>query len=59
MASTDDYVEKELSHLYDTDDDLKVAAFFTSVNKAVPNRKFFYRIDPVELNKKLDEDISG
>ncbi len=42
-----------LSSVYDTDDDIKVAAFFFHVNNQAPNKKQFYRVDFLPLDKEL------
>lgn len=42
-----------LSSVYDTDDDIKVAAFFFHVNDAAPNKKQFYRVEFNALNNEL------
>lgn len=46
-------ISSHLSSVYDTDDDLKVAALFFHVNNAAPNKKQYYRIDYNTLNNEL------
>jgi hypothetical protein len=49
----DDDLASHLSSVYDTDDDIKVAAYFFHVNNTVPNKKQFYRVDFFPLDKEL------
>lgn len=49
----DDDLASHLSSVYDTDDDIKVAAYFFHVNNTVPNKKQFYRVDFLPLDKEL------
>ena len=56
MFYKDDEEENFNSHLssvYDTDDDIKVAALFFHVNDSAPNKKQFYRIEFNALNNEL------
>lgn len=50
----EDDLHSHLSGVYDTDDDIKVAAYFFYVNGTVPNKKGFYRIEYAVLEKELD-----
>lgn len=43
----------QLSSVYDTDDDIKVAALFFHVNETAPNKKLYYRIEFNALNTEL------
>lgn len=49
----DDDLASHLSSVYDTDDDIKVAAYFFHCNAAAPNKKLFYRVDFLPLEKEL------
>lgn len=53
VFTDDDSIDKELSELYDSDDEIKVAAYYTFINKSVPNKKVFYRVDYLPLSEKL------
>jgi hypothetical protein len=50
----DEDFSSHLSNVYDTDDDIKVAAFFFHVNNAAPNKKQFFRIEFPVLNDELE-----
>lgn len=50
----EDDFSSQLSSVYDTDDDVKVAAYFFHVNNAAPNKKLFYRIEFAALNGELE-----
>ncbi|HZH37563.1 MAG TPA: AAA family ATPase [Flavisolibacter sp.] len=50
----DEDFSSQLSSVYDTDDDVKVAAYFFHVNKVAPNKKLFFRIDYGALNTALN-----
>lgn len=50
----DEDLSSHLSSVYDTDDDLKVAAYFFHQNGMVPNKKTFYRVDFSVLEKELE-----
>ena len=50
----DDDLSSHFSGIYDTDDDLKAAAYFFHVNGTAPNKKAFYRIEYTALEKELD-----
>jgi hypothetical protein len=43
-----------LSNVYDTDDDIKVAAYFFNENEAVPNKKSFFGVEFLALEKELE-----
>ncbi len=47
-------ISSHLSNVYDTDDDIKVAAYFFHHNGVVPNKKNFFRVDFVLLQKELN-----
>ncbi|MDQ3278066.1 MAG: AAA family ATPase, partial [Bacteroidota bacterium] len=49
----EDDLTSHLSSVYDTDDDIKVAAFFFHVNDTAPNKKLFYRVDFLSLEKEI------
>lgn len=49
----EDEMSSHLSSVYDTDDDIKVAAYFFHVNGVVPNKKQFFRIDFTVLDSEL------
>src|SRR5829696_2719130 len=50
----DEDLSSHLSSVYDTDDDIKVAAYFYHQNGAVPNKKSFFRVEFSALEKELD-----
>lgn len=54
FSDEDEELSSHLSNVYDTDDDLKVAAYFFHQNSAVPNKKNFFRVDLLALEKELD-----
>lgn len=49
----DEDLSSHLSSVYDTDDDIKVAAYFFHSNAVAPNKKQFYRVDFLPLEKEL------
>ena len=55
MFFTDDEEDlgSHLSGVYDTDDDIKVAAYFFHQNGSAPNKKAFFRVDYTSLEKEL------
>ena len=55
MLFSDDEEElsSHLSSVYDSDDDIKVAAYFFHVNGTVPNKKNFFRVEYAALQKEL------
>lgn len=46
-------LSNHLSNVYDTDDDMKVAAFFFHLNNEVPNKKQFFRVESAALETGL------
>ncbi|HZH66768.1 MAG TPA: AAA family ATPase [Flavisolibacter sp.] len=50
----DEDLSNHLSGVYDTDDDVKVAAYFFHENGTVPNKKAFFRIEFALLEKELN-----
>ena len=51
----DEDFTSHLSSVYDTDDDIKVAALFFHLNEAAPNKKQFYRIEFNALNNEIND----
>jgi len=51
----DEDLSSHLSNVYDTDDDIKVAAYFFHQNGTVPNKKSFFRVEYLTLEKELTE----
>jgi hypothetical protein len=49
----DDDLGTHLSNVYDTDDDIKVAALFFHLNGEVPNKKQFFRVEAAALEAGL------
>lgn len=49
----DEDLSSQLSSVYDTDDDIKVAAYFFHQNGTAPNKKAFFRVDYAALEKEL------
>ena len=49
----DEDLSSHLSNVYDTDDDIKVAAYFFHQNGTVPNKKSFFRVEYSALEKEL------
>ena len=47
-------ISSHLSSVYDTDDDIKVAAYFFHQNGTVPNKKSFFRVEFATLEKELN-----
>lgn len=50
----DEDLSNHLSSVYDTDDDIKVAAYFFHQNGTAPNKKSFFRVDYATLEKELN-----
>jgi len=50
-------LSSHLSNVYDTDDDLKVAAYFFHQNGRAPNKKNFYRVDFSALERELNAQL--
>lgn len=50
----DEDLSSHLSSVYDTDDDIKVAAYFFHQNGTVPNKKSFFRVELTTLEKELN-----
>ena len=47
-------LSSHLSSVYDTDDDIKVAAYFFNQNGKVPNKKNFFRVEFSALEKDIN-----
>ncbi|GAA4742154.1 AAA family ATPase [Flavisolibacter ginsenosidimutans] len=50
----EDDLSSHLSSVYDTDDDIKVAAYFFHLNGTAPNKKAFFRVEYAALEKELN-----
>lgn len=50
----DDDLTSHLSSVYDTDDDIKVAAYFFHQNRTAPNKKAYFRVEFANLEQELD-----
>lgn len=54
FSDDEDELSTHLSNVYDTDDDIKVAAYFFQQNGTAPNKKSFFRVDYAALEKELN-----
>lgn len=54
FSDEDEELTSHLSNVYDTDDDIKVAAYFFHQNGTVPNKKSYFRVEFAALEKELE-----
>ena len=53
FSDEEEALSSHLSSVYDSDDDIKVAAYFFHVNGIAPNKKNFFRVEYTDLEKEL------